>query len=121
MLLGQCGAQWGNRVTKAGLRNCNDVHIAFDHNDPARLARCGRTFVQIVERPPLVEQRRIGGIEIFGLTIAQYPAAKSNHTATRVANGYHQPAAKPVVRILALNRDQQPRLNQHRVAIVLQC
>ena len=55
----------------------DDVHIAFDHDQPPGGAAGGAGAVEIVERAALVEERRLRGVEIFGLAGAEDAAAEA--------------------------------------------
>ena len=84
------------------------VHIAFDDDQPARRAGGGACEIEIVEGAALVEERGVGGVEIFGLAGAEDPPAEADHPAARVADRDHQPAAEAVEGLAALFR-----LDQH--------
>src|SRR3989344_1065606 len=112
--LGQRGAERRDGVADPRLGEREDVHIAFDDDDPVRLPRGGGRLVEIVERAALVEQRRVGRIEIFGLAIAQYAAAERDHPPARVADRDHQAPAEPIVGVLVVDRNQHARFDEHR-------
>src|SRR3546814_6430780 len=66
-------------------------------------------------------KRRIRGVQIFGLTRAQYPPTKSNHAPSCIADRNHQSAAKPVIAFaFAIWIDQEPRFDEPQLAVALQ-
>src|SRR3546814_6777057 len=66
-------------------------------------------------------KRRIRGVQIFGLTRAQYPPTKSNHAPSCIADRNHQSAAKPVTAFaFAIWIDQEPRFDEPQLAVALQ-
>jgi hypothetical protein len=119
-MFGQRGAEWRHRLAEPGLGERDHVHIALDHDDAAGLAAGGRGAIEIVERAPLVEERGVGGIEVFGFALANHPSAECDHAPARVADRDHQPPAKPVVRLLVVDLDQHARFDQRGVAIALE-
>ena len=130
LMLGQRGAERGDGIAEPGLRERDHVHIAFDHDHAAGLATGGGGAVDIVEGAALVEERGVGGVEIFGLALAQYPSAKGNGPAANIADRQHQATAEPIIGIAFLGPvavrfggvgvDQQARFDQHRIAIILE-
>ena len=69
-------------------------------------------MIQIVEQPPLVEEWAIGGVEIFGLHIAQRAAAKADHPSACVADREHQPATEAVVGVALIGLADQAGFQQ---------
>ena len=55
LVFGERSTEWGDRFAEPGLGERDDVHIAFDGDDPADLARGGLRAIEIVERAALVE------------------------------------------------------------------
>src|SRR5690606_24141000 len=55
----------------------------------------------------LLEQGRLGGVQVFGLGVAEGPAAEADHLAFGVADGEDQPAAEAVVPAARLALDRQ--------------
>ena len=86
----------------------------------SRLAGAG--LVEVEQGAALVEQGRVGRIEIFGLARAQDPAAEGDHPAARIADREHQPAAEAVIglALVLLRGDQQAGLDQLVVAELLE-
>ncbi len=111
-MLGERGAERCDAFAKARLGERDHVHIAFDHHHAPALARGGRGKVQVVERPSLVKQGRIGRVQIFGLARAEDAPPECDDAPARIADRDHDPAAEPVVRGLIVDLDQQPRLDQ---------
>ena len=73
---GERGAVGRDDLGDAGAVERDHVHIALDHDQPLGGAAGGAGAVEVVERPALVEERRVGGVEIFGLAVAEDPAAE---------------------------------------------
>src|SRR5690606_17040077 len=96
-MLGERSAERRDNFLDAGLRDHDRVHITLDHDHPVRLARGGCGPVEIVEGAPLVEERRLRRVQIFGLTLTQYPPAKGDDAAALVADRDHQPAAEAII------------------------
>ena len=117
--LGQRGAVGRDRLGDPGAVERDDVHIAFDHDQPVGLARRGPGAVDIVERAPLVEQDRLGRIEIFGLAVAEDAPAKGDDAPALVADREHQPAAEAVVGLLIglLGADQHAGVDELVLAL----
>ncbi len=90
------------------------VHIAFDDDQALGGAARRAGAVDVVERAALVEERRVRGVEIFGLAFAEDAAAERDDPAARVADRDHQPAAEAVVALLAgfLRLDQHAGFDQ---------
>ena len=98
LMLGDRGAERGDRVIDAGLRECDDVDVAFGDDDGAGLARgCLRGTV-VVEAPALVEERGLGRVQVFRLLpLGDGAGAEGDGAAARIADREHDAAAKPVV------------------------
>ncbi|PAV68955.1 hypothetical protein WR25_00105 [Diploscapter pachys] len=120
LCLGQRSAERRDGFVDARLAQRDDVHIALDHQHAVRLARGGGGAVEVVERAALVEERRVGRVEVFGLAVADHAAAEGDHATAGVADRDHQPAAEAVVGILPLDLDQQAAFDERGVAIILQ-
>ena len=96
---GERGADGRDDFGDAGAVEGDHVHIAFDDDQAPGGPAGGRGAVDIVESAALVEERRVGRIEIFGLAVAEDAAAKGDDAAARVADREHQPAAEAVVAV----------------------
>ncbi len=107
------GAQGGDGVAQTLLGQGDDVHVALDHHDLVEIAVGLARFVEAVELLALVEYRGLRRVEIFGLVVAQHPAAKGDHPAAAVADGEHHAVAKAVVALAVLGvLDQQACIDQ---------
>ncbi len=95
--LGQRGAVGGDDFGDPGAVEADHIHIAFDHDHAVRRARGGGGEVEIVERSALVEQWRLGGIEILRFARPEDPPAEGDDAAARIADRDHQPPTKAVV------------------------
>ena len=66
--------------------------------------------VEPVEQRRLVEDRRLGRVEVFGLGVADGAAAEADDPAVAVADREHEPVAEPVVVAAAVPRLKQTGL-----------
>ena len=92
----------------------DDVHIAFD-DDQAPGGAAGRAgAVEVVEGAALVEEGRVGRVEILRLALAKDAAAEGDHPPARVADRDHQAAAEAVVGVLVafVGLDQHAGVDQ---------
>ena len=73
--------------------------------------------MEIVERAPLVEQWRVGRIEIFRHAIPTFQdaPAESDHPPTRVLYRQHNAMAKAIVGGAIIGTDTHTAFHQHRV------
>ena len=69
--LGDGGAVRSDGLGNAGAVEGDDVHIALDYDQALGRAGGGAGEVEVVERAALVEERRVGRVEIFGLALAR--------------------------------------------------
>src|SRR6185369_10141001 len=110
--LGDGGAVWRDGLGDSGAVEGDDVHIALDDNQAPGAAAGGRSAVDVVERAALVEERRVGGVQILGLALAEDPAAERDHPAAGVADGEHEAAAEAVVAVALVRFDQHAGLDE---------
>ncbi len=95
--LGDRGAERGDDLADPRRVERDHVHLALDHDQALRGAAGGAGEVEVEQGAALVEQRRVGGVEIFGLAGAEDAAAESDHPAALVLDRIGQPAAEAVV------------------------
>ena len=89
------GAQRRHDVLDAREDQAEYVEVAL-HQDDRFLFPDGRLrLVQVVELLSLVEDRRLGRVEILGLARHQQPAAESGHPAAQIVDGEEQPRPEP--------------------------
>src|SRR3546814_11969572 len=79
-----------------------DVHIAFDDEEAPLGARGRCCAVDIEQRSPLVENRRVGAVEIFRLPVAEDPAAESDDDAEGVVDRDYDAPAKKLVEVAGI-------------------
>jgi len=111
--MNRCGGrpQGGHRELHAVLRQCDDVHIAFDHDRASCSLDRGARFEQAVKLRAFVEQRGFRRIEVFRLPLVEHPAAEADSLALDVLDGEHDAVAEAVVAsIVAV--DDQPRCGE---------
>ncbi len=120
--LGKRCSKRRDSFSETGLGERDHIHIALDHDDTPGLACGGCRLVEIVERSALVEERRLGGVQIFWFAAVQNAPTKGDHPAALVCNGDHDPAPEPVVAFaaLVLRGDQHAGFDQHGLGEVAQ-
>ena len=88
------------------------VHIALGHDHRLVLGHGLARAIEAVEICALVEQRRLGRVEIFRLARAHHPAAEGDHPATPVVDREHHAAAEAVIGLtLVLGLDREACFN----------
>ncbi len=120
MIFGGGGAQRGHGVVNAVLRQRHHVHVALDHHQLFQLAGRLTRLVQAVELAPLVKDRRLRRVEVFGLLIPHDPTAKGDGPTAQIAYREHHPVAEAIIGtpgVLAMN--QQTVLDLHRLTDAL--
>src|SRR3989475_9340810 len=102
LLGGERRAERGHHLADAGLRERDQVEVALDHDGSVGLADRVARERETVERVALAEDRRLGGVEVFGrrLTARRPPgqdaAAEGDHLAARVRDREHDPLPEAV-------------------------
>ena len=87
-----------DHVRKARRAHGDDVDIALDRDHRATVMGRLAGVVMIVERRPLVKERRLRRIQIFGRHVLfERPPAKGDDLAGAVGDGKHHPVAEAVV------------------------
>ena len=111
MLRGGGGTQGRHGIVDAKLGQGDDVQVALHHQQALGLTMNLEGLVQAIEFPALVEDGCLGGIQVFGLAIAQDAAAQADDPPPAVADGKDDAVAKAVVDF-AILIDDQPRQDQ---------
>ena len=108
--VGQGRAHRGHYAFHARLQRDQRVEIAFNDDGPAAVADRIARPVEPVQLAGLVEQQRVGAVDVLGLfVIGQRPPAEADRIARQVEDREHQPIAEPVVAAgRALAADRQP-------------
>ena len=130
MRLGGRGAERGDDVFDAVLRECHHVHVAFDHQHAIDFSDRGLRLKQAVQLAALAENRGLGRVQILGarallaaacrvILAAENASAKANHCALLVQNRKHHAFAKTVVALAAVAGGDQSRSLQQRVVGVV--
>ena len=111
---GDRGAVGRDDFGDAGAVEGDHVHIAFHHDQPLGGAAGGSGAIDVVESPALVEERRVGRIQVLRLACPEDAPAECDDPAPRVADRDHQPSTEAVVAVLVrlLGLDQHPGLDQ---------
>ena len=112
LCFGHRGAVGRDRFRDPGAVERDHIHVALDHDQPFRGAAGGRGAIDVVEGAALVEERRIGRVEVFRLARAEDPPAERDDPAARIADRDHQPAAEAVVALTLLGLNQHAGLDQ---------
>ena len=118
--LGDRRAERRHGVGEAGLGERDHVHVALGDDHRAALAdRCPGER-QAVQQLALVEQRRVGGVQILGPRLAERAAAEADDPAAPVVDREHHPVAEAVeARAAVLGLDQEARLDRAGLAVAL--
>ena len=99
-------AECGDRVGNAVLSQGDHVHVAFDHDNTLQAPRMLARLPQAIKLTGFLKDRRLGGVQILGLVIAQHAAAEGDDPAALVLYWEHDPLAKAVVRATLVVLDQ---------------
>ncbi len=91
------GAEGGNRVRNAVLRQGNHIHVPLNYNDAFKPPRVFSSLPQAIEFSGFLEDGCLGRIQVFGFVITQHPPAKGDDPTALVLNREHHALAKPVV------------------------
>src|SRR5262245_1337216 len=102
MLGGGGSAERGHRVVDAGLMQADRVHVALDHHEFLESAPRTARLVQAVELASLVEERRLGRVQVLRLAGVDDASTEGDDAAARIANRKHHAVAEAVVVALTL-------------------
>jgi len=113
-------SQRGHRIFDAMLMQHNDVHITFHHQHATLVANRRARLRQAIELAPFFKNRRLGRIQIFGLTLAHHATAKTNYLIALIDDRKHHPIAKAIIFALGFFFfDHQTRFDQLRIPVVI--
>ncbi len=115
LLGGEPGAERRHDLFDPGKGRTEHIEVPLDQDRTLRLTHRVLRDVQVVQQLPLVEDRRIGGIEILRLSVAEDPTPEGDHAAAQVVDREKQPAAEPGCERAILPSSQEARLEQHLV------
>src|SRR5579883_251213 len=114
--LGQRRAERRHSRREAGAVQRDDIHIAFGDDRRGRLLRGLARRRPAVKDAPLLEERRVRRIEVFGLPVAENAPAESDDAAAAVADREDDAVAEPVVAGAPVIRPpQQAAFDQERL------
>src|SRR5207302_5539027 len=105
----------------AVLRERDNVHIAFDHHDPACCANGRPRLEYPVELATLGKQGRFRGVEILRLPFVEDAPAEADHATAPVMDRKHDAVAKAVVAFPGVPCDLQACGLQYFSLIVGEC
>ena len=112
MRLGQGRAERRHRGAEPGAMQGDDIHIPFDDDDRRRLAGLAAREIGAGRRPgiehaPLLEERRVGRVQVFRLVVSHRAAAKGDDPPGAVTDREQHAAAEIVVWLAATFRPAQ--------------
>ena len=84
-------------VGHAGLVQAHDVHVALDHHQSLQAACRLPRLEQAVKLAALVEQLRLGRVQVLRLALVEHAAAEADGPSARVADREHHAVAEAVV------------------------
>ena len=105
-------AQRGRGIGNIVLGQRDHIHVAFYHQNALQLAGRLARLVEAVEFATLVKDLGLRRVEILGLVVPQYPAAKGDNAAAPVADRKHHAVAEAVVDLAVLVFHQHAGLDQ---------
>ncbi len=109
VLLGKRRAQRGDDVGYPGLERDKRVEVSLSHHGRAGGDDALAGPVKRVKVAGLVEQDRLGAVEVLGAVVGvQSPAAKGDNLAAGVQDREHQAVAEAVVVAALVALDHQP-------------
>ena len=119
-------AKRGHGVGKTHLRQRHHVHIALSDQRVTMLTQSGACFKQAVQLAAFAKHWGFRRIQVLGLFVTEYPAAKAYALALHIADGEHHPVSKTVVSLgltlgvffARLPSNHQTAFNQQRVVVV---
>ena len=97
MFLGRGGAQRRHGIGDARLMQAHHVHVAFDDHQAFEVGARLAGLVQTVELAALVEQRRLGRVQVLGLALIDDATAEAEDPAARIAYREHQAVSKSII------------------------
>jgi hypothetical protein len=116
LLGGQVGAEGRHRVPEPRLVERQHVHVPLDDDDLAGLADGRPRLVEAVQQLALLEQRRLGRVEVLRQRVAEHPTGEADEPPERVAHREHEALTEAVVAPTALVLGDQAELEQVVVA-----
>src|SRR5258708_26442013 len=87
----------GYRVADAELRKRDHVHVALDHHHAARRADRIARLHQPIDFAALLEERRLGRVQVFGLAVSDHAPAEADHGAARTEDREHHTLAEAIL------------------------
>src|SRR6266511_3359032 len=104
------GPAGGHRLLDAGLQRPRHVEVPFHEDDPALAPRGVLGPRQAVERPALLVDRGLGGVQVLRLAAVQAARAEGHHLTGLAQDREDRAVAEPVVvPVLALALEHEPR------------
>ena len=98
------------------LREGDHVHVAFDHDHPARGADGAARLVQPVDLAPLFEHRCFRRIQVFRFALAQHAPPETYDIAAGIDDREHDAIAEAVVPLAVVAFDDEAGIDQRPFA-----
>ena len=109
------GAERRHHLLHAGKHQPEDVEVPLDQDDGLGLSDGGLRLMQVVELPSLVEDRRLGGVEVLGLARSEQPPAEPDDPAAQVVDREQQAVPEPRNHLAVVAHGAQAGLEHHRL------
>ncbi len=103
------GAQGGYGVADAGLGEGDNIHIALDDDNALEFAVRPARLVETVELAALVENGRLGRVQVFGFIVPENPTPKGDDTAPAIPDREDNAVPKAVIDPSGVVFDQHAR------------
>ena len=118
MIARRRGAERRDRLRHAELMQADRVHVAFDDDQARDLLVCLAHLPEPEQFAALVEERRLGRIEIFRRVFPdEHAPAERDRAAATVENRKHHAAAEAIVFRAALAAGEKPGFLHERDAL----
>ena len=115
LFYGERRAKRGDDVLDARRRDGNRIHVALDDDREPRARDSAMGAIETEEQPPLVEDQRLGRVQILRLAVPQDAPAERHDAPACIADRNDHAVAKAVVMALAFPALRgQPALFQKR-------
>jgi len=86
LFVGQACSQRSDNFFQPGQREPKDIELPLDENGPLRLAHPVFGEMQVVEQLTLVKDRRLGGVQVFRLSIAKDATAERDDARAQIVD-----------------------------------
>ncbi len=94
--MSKCGAHGSHYISYAILVGSKHIHISFYDDGQALLPYRSLRSVDPVKQTTLIEDRRLGGVKVFGHGVVEYTGTKTNYFPLLIPYGIHQSISKSI-------------------------